>query len=130
LLNDADAKKLSVSLKTNTNLLVLFLAGNLITQDGMIYLYLSVYDITSLNAMSDSSHICFIKSTDEEDVFKLNEVNKYIDPVLNKNVKIFKSLMRDDQRKNGLSYLKDTPIEVMPRILVLLHNTAFYKGGR
>jgi len=127
LLNDADAKKLSDSLKTNTNLQVLSLAGNLITRDGMTYLFLSLYDITSFNTISDSNHICFIKFTDKEDVFKLNEVNKYTDPVFNKNLKIFKSLMRDDQRKNGLSYLKDTPIEVMPRLLALLDNTAMYR---
>ena len=47
--------------------------------------------------------------------------------MFNKNLKIFKSLMRDDQRKNGLSYLKDTPIEVMPRLLALLDNTAMYR---
>jgi len=127
LLNDANAKKLSESLKTNTNLQVLSLAGNLITRDGMVCLLLLVCNINSLNAISDSNHNCLVKIDDGEYSFLskyFNEVNNTsIRPAYNRQVKIFKALMRNTQECSE----KDTPIEAMPRVLALLHNTAFYK---
>ena len=128
LLNDTDAKKLSVSLQTNTNLKVLSLTGNLITRDGMVSFLWVVCNVNSLNAMSDSNHSCLVKIDDNEDSFLsnfFNEVNNTsIDPAYNRQVKIFKALVREPI---NMTYLKDTPIEVMPRLLVLLHDTAFYK---
>ena len=127
LLNDADAKKLSGSLKTNTNLKALSLVGNPITQDGMVPFFLSVYNIASFNTISDSNHICLIKFSDEEDIFGLNVINKYTNPVHNKRLKIAKALMRNIQSMSGLSYLKeDIPIELIPRLIALLGNTAAY----
>lgn len=118
LLNDADAKKLSECLKTNNNLRVLDVSLNTITREGKVYLLLSIFNPTSLNSLSDSNHTCFIRLTDEEDVFGLRSFNTFIDHEINKNVKLASPL------QHGTKYLKiDTPLQIMPRVLALLGTT-------
>ena len=126
LLNDTDAKNLSKSLKTNTNLRMLDLSLNIITLDGKRSLALSVIDIsclnsdsnsTSLNAVSESNHTCLVKFTDEEDVLSLGQFNRYADPVSNKNIKLFGVLQRYHLKE-------DTPLQIIPKVLALLHNVA------
>jgi len=121
LLNDDDAKKFAFSLKSNTNLRMLDLSqNNLITREGMLYLAYSVYNINSLNAMGVSNHTCFIQFKDEEDVLDLRHVNEYVDPVINKNLKLFGLLQRYD-----MNYLKDdTPLQIIPKVLALLNIVA------
>jgi len=118
LLNNEDAKKLAFSLKSNTNLLVLNLSLNNITVEGMSSLSYSVCNITSLNSVSDSNHTCLIQFKEEEDVLNLRYVNRFLDPVFNKNAKLFGMLQR---RKR---ILEDTPLQIIPKVLVLLHNVA------
>ena len=117
-LNNEDAKKLAFSLNSNTNLLVLNLSLNNITVEGMSSLSCSVCNITSLNSVSDSNHTCSIQFKEEEDVLNLRYVNRFLDPVFNKNAKLFGMLQR---RKR---ILEDTPLQIIPKVLVLLHNVA------
>ena len=118
LLNDADAKKLSECLKTNNNLRVLDVSLNTITREGKAYLLFSVFNPTSLNSLSDSNHTCFIKLTEEEDVFGLRSFNTFIDHEINKNVKLASPL------QYGTKYLQiDTPLQIMPRVIALLGTT-------
>ena len=105
---------------------VLDLSLNIITLDGKGSLALSVIDIsclnsdsnsTSLNAVSESNHTCLVKFTDEEDVLSLGQFNRYADPVSNKNIKLFSVLQRYHLKE-------DTPLQIIPKVLALLHNVA------
>lgn len=60
LLNDADAAILAKSLKSNTNLRILEIAGNNISEVGMKSFHLAVEDLSGFNAMSESNHTCLL----------------------------------------------------------------------
>jgi len=120
LLSDGDAKGLSESLKTNTNLRILILEDNLITQEGFLPLLQVVSNWISLNLMSESNHTCQI----EDDAYNIREVNKCMDPEMNREIKLFIALTANYQNWCSMKYLNDTPIEVFPRILFFLHSNA------
>ena len=95
---------------------------NTITREGKRSLALSVIDPLNLNSISESNHTCLVKFTEEEDVLNLRHVNTFTDSVLNKNLKLIHAL------KHGTNYLKDdTPLHIIPRVLVLLGTTIPFK---
>ena len=72
-LNDDDAVLIAHALGSNTHLTELNVWNNNIQERGMRALYEAVNDISSLNALSDSNHSCFLGGL--SDVFKLDEIN-------------------------------------------------------
>ena len=57
-LNDEDAVLIARALKHNTNLKYLYLYDNGFTEVGHIALCNAIYDLTSLNSLSDCNHTC------------------------------------------------------------------------
>jgi len=117
LLNDEDAAVLANSLMSNTNLRILRIAGNSITQEGMKSFHLAVRNTSSFNAISDSNHTCCISDGDEE----LSKVNIWIDPKFNETDKLFSVL----RHQGNMHILNNIPIELMPRVLYLLQGRGF-----
>ena len=117
LLNDEDAAILANSLMSNTNLRILRIAGNSITQEGMKSFHLAVRNTSSFNAISDSNHTCCISDGDEE----LSKVNIWIDPKFNETDKLFSVL----RHQSNMHILNNIPIELMPRVLYLLQGRGF-----
>lgn len=107
--NDLDSgaiSKLAASLKTNTNLRKLSLAGNTITLDGINSLFDVLHACSSFNAAHDSNHTCAV------DI--LPKVNRHENPRDNKLSKLI--LMADI----CVGDLEEVPIELIPRLLALL----------
>jgi hypothetical protein len=59
--NDDDAVLLSQAIKTNTHLNYLYLFSNNFTSVSVKSLFSYVFDNTSLNAISESNHVCAIE---------------------------------------------------------------------
>jgi len=117
LLNDDDAAMLANCLKSNTNMRILRIADNSITQEGMKSFHLAVRNTSSFNAISDSNHTCCISDGDEE----LSKVNIWIDPKFNETDKLFSVL----RHQGNMHILNTIPIELMPRVLYLLQGRGF-----
>ena len=118
LLNDADAATLATSLKSNTNLRILKIVGNNITQKGMKSFHSAVQNLSSLNAMSDSNHNCLVIDGDE----KLSLLNTRNNPNHNKAEKLINVL----GIQTNMRLLNNIPIELMPRVLYLLQGRGLF----
>ena len=118
LLNDADAATLATSLKSNTNLRILKIAGNNITQEGMKSFHLAVQNLSSLNAISDSNHTCLVIDGDKE----LSLLNTRNNPNHNKAEKLINVL----GIQTNMRLLNNIPIELMPRVLYLVQGRGLF----
>lgn len=105
-LNAGEISKLAASLKTNTHLRKLSLAGNKITLDGINSLFDVLHACSSFNAALDSNHTCAV------DI--LPKVNRHENPRDNKLSKLI--LMADI----CVGDLEEIPIELIPRLMALL----------
>jgi len=115
LLKDNDAIGFSKVLKTNTNLQWLKLAGNHMTSAGISGLQLSVCNISSLNAVSDSNHTCLLDFGPEDPM----EFNPSCDARLNRGLKLLWTLMHVN-RGHIRRMTEEVPLEIVPRVLSLL----------
>ncbi|KAL3757840.1 hypothetical protein ACHAWU_006148 [Discostella pseudostelligera] len=114
---DRDAYKLAASLKTNTTLRNLALEGNNITHAGLKAFFFLVHG-DGLNSINDANHHCFI------DLLADSEVNAFNDPILNRRVKIFSTIMYD------VGCLGDAvPFELVPRLLIILQGREITEDG-
>ena len=113
LLDNEDARALSESLKTNTNLRCLKLAQNRITELGIDCLRDAVYSVSELNAIHDSNHTCYIGMGSNG---ILSMYNYLRDPVMNRKIKFLSAL----HCRYNMYYLEHTSIEIMPRILAFV----------
>jgi hypothetical protein len=110
--NDDDAILISRALKTNTNLIELGLRSNNFRLVGVKALLASVFDGSSLNAISESNHTCKLFLFSEfgpiqRDISSLNDN-------LNRNSKILSAL---HDKESLIEYLADVPVELMPYVL-------------
>ena len=105
-LNAEEISKLAASLKKNTHLRKLSLAGNKITLDGINALFDVLYACSSFNAAFNSNHTCAV------DI--LPKVNRHENPRDNNLSKLI--IMADI----CVGYLEEIPIELIPRFLALL----------
>ena len=118
LLNDADAATLAKSLKSNTNLRILKIAGNSLTQKGMKSFHSAIHNLSSLNAISDSNHTCLVIDGDE----KLSLLNTRNNPNHNKAEKLINVL----GIQTNMRLLNNIPIELMPRMLFLVQGRGLF----
>ena len=139
-ITDYDTLLLASSLKTNTNLKMLYLYDNEITQDGETTLLNALYNPTSIDSIIKSNHTCYTRTHDstrnrnsivetnlEAEVLVVND-----DRVTHCNVwekirrKVVLALCRVDGEIFDLSLLNDIPPQLMPRVLELIqeHTTS------
>jgi hypothetical protein len=112
-LNDHDAELISQALKRNTNLKIINLRSNNITSIGVKALLNSVFDSSSLNAISESNHTL-------ERMFMFYSHNDRLQDCIDKLLhldrtqKIFLALQDKDCL---LKYLANVPVELIPEVL-------------
>ena len=111
-LNDDDAILISQALKRNTNLTAINLCSNNLTSIGVKALLISVFDSSSLNAISQSNH----KLENINFFLRDNELEDCIDRLLelDRTEKILLALRDKDSL---LKYLANVPVELIPDVL-------------
>jgi hypothetical protein len=114
-LNDDDAVAISRALKRNTTLTELHLVQNNFTSLGVKALFSSVFDNSSLNAISQSNHMCKIFAVNYHSNIKHHFLS--INADLDQTDKILLALL---DKESLLEYLSDVPIEFMPEVLAFL----------
>ena len=114
-LNDEDALAISRALKRNTNLTLLHLEQNNFTSVGVKALFSSVFDSSSLNAISKCNHRCKIIVVNGK--AKIQENFSSINTSLDRTDKVFLALLDNESLRE---YLSDVPIEFMPEVLAFL----------
>jgi hypothetical protein len=117
-LNDGDVLDISRALRKNTTLTGLNLLSNDFTSLGVKSLFSSVFDNSSLNAISKSNHTCKINVAGESITqTAFTSINKD----LNRTDKVLLALL---DKETLLEYLSDVPIEFMPAVLAFLQRNA------
>ena len=127
-LNDDDAILISRALKHNTNLKILNLSGNSITEVGNGALRKAVNGPTSLNTVSDSNHTCFIDGIDFGDSPKnYRHTARY-----NRSRKLYHLLSVRNREGSNVRHLNlefgdendedDDSIKLVPKVLESIHH--------
>jgi hypothetical protein len=114
-LNDDDALLISQALKRNTNLEMIHLHSNNITSIGVKALLTSVFDSSSLNAISESNHTLVWMS-----IFsKINnkKLQRCIDRLLELDRRTQKIVLALQDKDSLLKYLANIPVELIPEVL-------------
>jgi len=116
-LNDDDALLISQALKRNTNLEEIMLQTNNLTSIGAKALLTSVFDSSSLNAISESNHtlvgmIMFWTGNNENN----DRLQHCIDRMLGLN-RMQKILLALQEKESLLQYLANLPVELIPEVL-------------
>jgi hypothetical protein len=116
-LNDDDAILISQALKRSTTLEMLHLHSNNITSIGVKALLISVFDSSSLNAISESNHtlICMNISAIRGSWLQYN-LQDCIDRLLRMDRKE-KILLALNDKESLLKYLANIPVELMSEVL-------------
>ena len=117
-MGDDAAWLFAVSLKTNDRLGLLQLEGNPITRAGfnaLLFVLICPYGLN--RTYEESNHTC--KVVLDEDV-SFGDVNAFVDPHLNRFVKIVGHLVPHNANYTNMHLLDDCSVEMMPRVLVLL----------
>ncbi len=115
LLKDRDAVLLANSLKSNTRLRALHLSDNYFTQFGMFALHKAVLDLSSLNAVYDSNHTCYLGLGKDQS----SRINSLIDSKMNRKVKL-KAILSPHEGCWSVIYLDDVSIKIIPSVLYYL----------
>jgi hypothetical protein len=141
--NDDDAIFISGALKKNTNLSRLYIRRNHFTPVGVKTLFASLFDVTSLNTISESNHVCKLHvSNSHANLETLSTpFNQDYSPA---NVETLFSAFNQDldryskillalhDKESFFKYLTDVPVELMPDVLVFLQrkmNNDLFGGG-
>jgi hypothetical protein len=115
LLNDNDAVLISQALRRNTNLVTLLLYTNNFTSIGVKALLTSVYDGSSLNAISESNH-----TLESLMLFWYSGQNCKLDYYINKLLRLDrkqKIMLALQDKDSLLHYLANIPVELIPEVL-------------
>ena len=120
-LNDDDAVLIAQALGGNTHLRMLHVADNNIQERGMRALYEAINDTSTLNALSDCNHSCFIHGL--SDNFDVEPINRaYCSPSsglnMNRMWKIHKLMV--DRYSNGGGNVPHLNMEMSSEDTVLL----------
>jgi hypothetical protein len=113
-LNDDDAVLISRALQENYKLVYLSIYWNNFTSVGVKALFSSIFDSSSLNAISDSNHsliIDVIRDNYFHRMSKFNRINEGEWPMPDK------LLIAMHDKDSLLEYLANLPVELMPRVL-------------
>jgi hypothetical protein len=120
-LNDDDAILIAQALKRNTNLKTLSLNTNNFTSGGAKALLTSVFDGSSLNAISESNHtlteISFFSEESNRPIQRLDGFTARL-LELDRTQKIVLALQDKDSL---LTYLANVPVELIPEVLAFPH---------
>ena len=125
-LDDNDAVMIARALKQNTNLDILCIDQNDITDTGRDAIRTAIFDSTSLNAMADSNHSCRIMGI--KDFYVKNNVGG--DSNVNRGRKIYSLL--SSWHKEGVnvrhlnSEFDDDELKLVPKVLESVHHCAEY----
>ena len=127
-LDDNDATLIARALKRNTNLRRLRLDENDITDVGREALGKAVFDSTSLNAVADSIHSCFIEGID------FDHINDDEESKVNRGRKIYRLLESRHREGTNARHLDaefdDDSLRLVPKVLEAVHHNAGYGLGR
>ena len=128
--NDSDAFLFASALRQNKTLLCLDLNRNKITAKGRKILLRALFDITSLNALSDSNHTCLVKllpdckGTDVTILASPEMVQSVNNPKLRKlhgrKPKIHGMIFAPPDGLSSLRYFEKVPVECFPEVLDLI----------
>jgi len=114
-LDDEDALAISRALKRNTNLTLLHLEQNNFTSVGVKALFSSVFDNSSLNAISKCNHKCGMRVANFGS--KIQNNFSSINTSLDRTDKVLLALLDKESLRE---YLSGVPIELMPEVLAFL----------
>jgi hypothetical protein len=118
LLNDDDTQLISQALKRNTNLKTLSLYTNNITSIGVKTILTCFFDISSLNAISESNHT-IERMIFFTDTHSFKDVQNCINDMCGSN-KTQKILLALQDKESLLKYLANISVELMPEVLAFL----------
>ena len=122
-LNDDDAILFSRALKKNTNLLALRLTRNNFSSVGVKALFSSLYDSSSLNAISESNHTCELDLFDNKKSAPIQQMLTSLEN-LDRTSKILIAL---HDKESLLKYLADVPVELMPDVMAFIQEREWDK---
>ena len=131
-LNDDDVILIARALKLNTNLRLLRLGDNDLTEIGKNALSNAIYDSTSLNSVVDCNHACDIEDISNLLAFSHFREN-YLDtePRVNKSCKIYHLLSKRNRDGNNVHHLnvefgdEDDSLSLVPNVLASVQNYHF-----
>lgn len=115
-MKDEDAVMLAKSLVSNTMLRVLSLSGNDFTKVGYYALDNAVLNLSSLNAVFDSNHTCYLDLGKDQS----SRINYLADSKMNRKVKMMAVLSPHKERYTNVLFLGDVSVEMMPSVLFYL----------
>ena len=143
--NDDDAIFLSGALKKNTNLSRLYIRRNDFTPVGVKTLFASLFDVSSLNTISESNHVCKLYvfnssanfqtlSSAIQDLDLLDSgIGQTLFSAINQDLdRHSKILLALHDKESFLEHLTDVPVELMPAVLAFLQremNKDLFGGG-
>ena len=116
LLSDADVVLIMSALKTNTTLRGLRLTGNPIGEASRVAICEAIYNISSLNTIHSSNHMCLVTSD-----FDIQDCNRYVSQNANRISKLLGVLYTDF----AIAFLEDIPLAVVPFVLNFVQYPSF-----
>ncbi|KAL7455932.1 hypothetical protein ACHAWC_009866 [Mediolabrus comicus] len=85
-----------------------------------VAIYNALFDISSLNSVSDSNHTCYVPF---QSVTDLNErLNERDDAAKNRHRKIYNFLARRHKEKSNTQHFGDIDVNLLPEILLAVQN--------
>ena len=117
MINDDDIIELARALETNTNLRLLHIARNNITEVGFEAVEDLLRNLSDLNAIHASNHTCHVTGCNKE----ISLFNTFTEPAQNRSYKLLEIV----NIKGNMHILNEAPIELLPRILFLIQGEGF-----
>ena len=128
-LNDEDAISIARALKHNTNLRLLDVRGNDITDAGWDTLRTGEFDSMSLNSAADSNHTCYIspvsKFNGNTDIGKLT----LYEPKQVRQKKVYRIISSRNRKCSNVKHFDGVPVELLPEILTSIQQYSEYHLG-
>lgn len=116
LLSDADVVLIMSALKTNTTLRGLRLSSNPIGEASRVAICEAIYNISSLNTIHSSNHMCLVTSD-----FDIQDCNRYVSQNANRISKLLGVLYTEF----AFAFLEDIPLTVVPLVLNFVQYPSF-----
>ena len=122
-LKDSDAALIANALRSNTTLYTLSLSHNNISTDGFEFFRPVLCNESSLNAVADSNHSCYISEFSYE-VNHLNEIE------MNRGWKIYSLLSSRHTAESNVQYFSDVDVKLLPKMLEAVQRYANNPNAR
>ena len=127
-IDDEDANLIASALKHNTNLRVLDVYCNAITDSGWEALLNAEFDSTSLNSVADSNHTCGIFAKSRFNGGQ-DESDDFFEPTAVRKKKIHFVLSSRNRDCSNVQHLDDVPVEFLPDMLRSIQQYSDYHTG-